>query len=90
MAYDGAIMFVFGAVSLALPALLTGDRTGKRDAYARAGIGVYLLVDRQRREVAVFSAPEDDRYGDVHTVPYGKPLALPEPLAFMLDTSSLI
>ncbi|MFI6596871.1 Uma2 family endonuclease [Nonomuraea sp. NPDC050536] len=66
------------------------DRIGKRDAYARAGIGMYLLVDRQRREVTVFSAPEDDRYGDVHTVPYGKPLALPEPLVFTLDTSSLV
>ncbi|MFG3024855.1 Uma2 family endonuclease [Streptomyces sp. NPDC048254] len=64
------------------------DREGKRRCYARAQIPLYLLVDRERETVSLFSDPEDGDYVARHTLPFGKPIALPEPLGFELDTSS--
>lgn len=37
--------------------------------------------------MTLFSEPEDDDYHKVVWVPIGKPLELPEPFEFELDTS---
>lgn len=65
------------------------DRTAKRAAYARAGIPVYILVDRKLKEVAVFHNPDEGVYADVHVVPFGRPVELPEPFKFTLKTDRL-
>lgn len=48
------------------------DRHVKRHAYARGGIPLYLLVDRER---------------DAVTHPFSKEMPLPDPFSFDLDTS---
>lgn len=62
------------------------DRTAKRHCYARAGIPLYLLVDRDLSRTSLFSAPEDDEYTEVHLAPFGKAIDLPAPLSFALET----
>ncbi|CAL9318559.1 Uma2 family endonuclease [Streptomyces sp. SudanB52_2052] len=66
------------------------DREAKRRCYARAGIPLYLLVDRETAQVTVFSEPKDDDYREHCARPFGKPVTLPEPFAFDLDTADLI
>ncbi|MCD0483151.1 Uma2 family endonuclease [Streptacidiphilus sp. ASG 303] len=62
------------------------DRTAKRHCYARAGIPLYLLVDRDLSRTTLFALPEDDEYTEVHLAPFGKPLELPAPFSFTLET----
>ncbi|NEC23569.1 Uma2 family endonuclease [Streptomyces parvus] len=62
------------------------DREAKRRCYARGGIPLYLLIDRDDSSVTLFSEPEGDDYRQHITIPYGKPLPLPEPFAFDLET----
>ncbi|MEU0069317.1 Uma2 family endonuclease [Streptomyces sp. NPDC006332] len=66
------------------------DREVKRRCYARAGIALYLLVDRDNSEVTLLSNPREDDYRQRCTVPFGKQLTLPEPFAFDLDTSDFL
>lgn len=66
------------------------DREVKRHCYARAGIPLYLLVDRDVSSVSLFSDPEHDDYRERRTRPLGKPLPLPEPFAFDVDTSDFL
>ncbi|RZU25185.1 Uma2 family endonuclease [Streptomyces sp. BK239] len=66
------------------------DREVKRRCYARAGIPLFLLVDRETSEVTLLSDPKQDDYRQRCTLPFGKPLALPEPFAFDLDTSDFL
>ncbi|MDX3689355.1 Uma2 family endonuclease [Streptomyces europaeiscabiei] len=66
------------------------DREVKRRCYARAGIPFYLLVDRDGSQVTLLSNPKEDDYREHCTVPFGKPLALPEPFAFDLDTADFL
>lgn len=63
------------------------DREAKRRCYARGGIPLYLLIDRDAGSVTLFSDPEDADYRQHLTIPYGKPLPLPEPFAFDLETT---
>ncbi|MFE3180886.1 Uma2 family endonuclease [Streptomyces violascens] len=65
------------------------DRVDKRDAYAQAGLPVYLLVDRHRGEAVVHWDPEGGVYRHSATSAFGAQLALPEPFGFDLDTSEL-
>ena len=65
------------------------DRWVKRYCYAKAGIPLYLLVDRSERTVTLFSDPDpeaEDYREDIRLV-FGKPLPLPEPFEFSLDTT---
>lgn len=62
------------------------DREAKRRCYARGGIPLYLLIDRDESSVTLFSDPVNDDYRQLLTIPYGKPLPLPEPFAFDLET----
>ncbi|MDT0390364.1 Uma2 family endonuclease [Streptomyces dubilierae] len=66
------------------------DREAKRRCYARAGIPLYLLVDRETAQVTVFSEPKDDDYREHCARPFGKAVTLPEPFAFDLDTADLL
>ncbi|WP_345659364.1 Uma2 family endonuclease [Streptomyces venetus] len=66
------------------------DREVKRRCYARAGIPLYLLVDRDTAQITLFSEPKQDDYREHCARPFGKPIALPEPFAFSLDTTDLV
>ncbi|MBQ0983037.1 Uma2 family endonuclease [Streptomyces sp. F63] len=64
-----------------------GDRFAKRHCYSRAGIPLYLLVDREKGTVTLFEEPEETDYAESHSVSFGKPLPLPEPFGFALETA---
>lgn len=66
------------------------DREAKRRCYARGGVPLYLLVDRETSSITLFGDPEDDEYREHRTRPLGKPLTLPEPFAFDLDTADFL
>lgn len=63
------------------------DRAAKRRCYAQGAIPLYLLVDRERSQVTLHADPKDGDYREVLTYPFGKPVPLPEPFSFDLDTS---
>ncbi|MFF9095565.1 Uma2 family endonuclease [Streptomyces sp. NPDC014802] len=66
------------------------DRVEKPKAYAEAGIPVHLLIDRDHRSLVVHSNPDPAvGYRDVHTAKLGERLALPDPVALVLDTEEL-
>lgn len=66
------------------------DRTAKRLGYARAGIPLYLLIDRDRATAILHSEPGGTDYAVTRVAPFGKPLPLPEPFDFELDTSEFL
>ncbi|MEU9062572.1 Uma2 family endonuclease [Streptomyces sp. NPDC048430] len=67
------------------------DRTKKYRAYARAGVPMYLLIDRfdtRGAMATLFTEPnEDGTYKRSDAVPFGKPLPLPEPFGVTLLTA---
>ncbi|WP_369234486.1 Uma2 family endonuclease [Streptomyces sp. R21] len=63
------------------------DRDKKIHGYARAGIPVYLLIDREEGEVTVYSAPSGDDYAQGPKCKLGLTVQLPAPLGFELDTA---
>ncbi|MFC5665539.1 Uma2 family endonuclease [Kitasatospora misakiensis] len=65
------------------------DRGPKRHGYAAAGIPCYLLVDRSEGTVTLFTTPEGEDYTVHIQVAFGKPLDLPAPFSFTLDTGPL-
>lgn len=65
------------------------DRVEKPRAYAKTGIPLYLLIDRQECQMVVYSEPDDGRYETVHTVQFGKSLHLPDPVGITLETEQL-
>lgn len=65
------------------------DRREKPIAYAATGIPVYLLVDRERAEITVFSQPVNDRYQRRVTVSIGDSVELPDPVGLTLDTEPI-
>ncbi len=66
------------------------DRETKPRCYARGDIPLYLLVDREASAITLFSAPEGDEYHERRTRPLGKPLPLPAPFGFDLDTADFL
>jgi Uma2 family endonuclease len=64
------------------------DRNAKRRAYAAAQIPLYLLVDRQRREVTLYGESLRNEYTSSSTVRLGSIVKLPEPFSFTLETES--
>ncbi|MPY63365.1 Uma2 family endonuclease [Streptomyces spongiae] len=58
------------------------DRVRKRREYARAGIPVYVMIDDHDGQGAVtlFTGPRPDAadWGDIHRVPYGTEVLIPE------------
>jgi Uma2 family endonuclease len=66
------------------------DRSGKPEGYAAAGIPVYLLIDRERDELVVYSQPERGRYRQWFTTSgLGEELRLPDPVGVVLPTGEL-
>ncbi|MGW2701486.1 Uma2 family endonuclease [Streptomyces sp. NPDC001340] len=63
------------------------DRDKKIHGYARAGIPVYLLIDREAGEVTVHSKPSGADYAKAPKYKLGQTVPLPAPLGFDLDTS---
>ncbi|MFJ7066959.1 Uma2 family endonuclease [Streptomyces sp. NPDC101115] len=66
------------------------DRDVKRRCCARGRIPLYLLVDRDDSTVTLFTDPQNGDYREQHRVPFGKPVPLPEPFGFDLETSDLL
>lgn len=66
------------------------DRVEKPVAYAESGIPVFLLIDRDSREVAVYRKPDGGKYRDLHTVAFGETVELPAPVGLTLDTARLL
>ncbi|MEU5213268.1 Uma2 family endonuclease [Streptomyces sp. NPDC020742] len=66
------------------------DWKAKRHCYARAGIPLYLLVDRSKAAITLFSDPSGDDYVGNNTAPLGKPLPLPAPFSFELETTDFL
>ncbi|MFJ3214328.1 Uma2 family endonuclease [Kitasatospora sp. NPDC086801] len=65
------------------------DREPKRRGYAAAGIPCYLLIDRSEGMVTLFTKPESEDYITRTQVEFGKPIDLPAPFSFTLDTAPL-
>ncbi|KOT42012.1 hypothetical protein ADK41_09000 [Streptomyces caelestis] len=66
------------------------DRVEKPQAYAEAGIPVYLLIDRDLRSVLVHSDPDPEvGYRNVQKRQLGKRVVLPEPVGIEFDTEEL-
>ncbi|MEV4425996.1 Uma2 family endonuclease [Streptomyces sp. NPDC049602] len=64
------------------------DRVQKIRAYARAGIPLSLLIDREAGEAVVCSEPLGDDYGHKSIHKLGTVVPLPVPLGFDLDTGA--
>jgi Uma2 family endonuclease len=65
------------------------DRLEKPRAYAASSIPVYLLIDREKTEVVVYSEPVDGEYQEARHYSFGRPVQLPGPIGITLDTSAL-
>jgi len=65
------------------------DRVEKPRAYAEAAIPLYLLIDRDTCEATIHSEPANGKYASTHLVPFGEPIAIPEPVNLTLDTEEL-
>ncbi|AZQ36146.1 Uma2 family endonuclease [Streptomyces cyaneochromogenes] len=63
------------------------DRHMKIRGYARAGIPIYLLIDRDEAEVTVYSEPSGDEYTQNPKYKLGLTVPLPAPFGFELDTA---
>lgn len=68
---------------------LVRDRKTKYAAYARAGIPLYLMIDRYDGDgfATLYSNPSGEEYLDVHKVPFGEVLTLPKPFEVEVDTA---
>ena len=78
------------AVEITSRSNAVADRKTKLWAYAHAEVPLYLLIDRFAAGgpmVELFASPEDGVYQESHRVPFGKEIALPEPVELTLDTA---
>lgn len=71
---------------------VTSPKQAKRDyakeaGYARSGIPVYLLVDRERKACVLFTVPGGDEYRERHEIPFGKPVTLPLETPVAIETT---
>lgn len=63
------------------------DRLRKLRGYARAGIPLYVLVDREADVAWVHSKPVGDKFARAEKAEFGMKITLPEPFDFELDTA---
>jgi Uma2 family endonuclease len=92
--YDDHELYAHGVLLVAevvSPSSRHDDREFKRDAYARGGAPLYLLIDPHKAEksVTLFSDPHPDGYRSRTRVPFGDEITLPEPFGIVLDTAGL-
>lgn len=61
----------------------------KADGYARAGVPIYLLVDRKRQRCMLFTDPDpaSSKYTTSHCTDFGKPLMIPLATQVRVETS---
>jgi Uma2 family endonuclease len=69
------------------PSTRGNDLTVKLDIYGRV-VPVYLLFDMKNRELTVYSEPSERGYTTHTTVQFGKPVQVPAPFDFELDTTA--
>lgn len=58
----------------------------KAAGYARAGVPIYFLVDRNRRRCILHTEPEAGSYRTIQSTDFGKPVAIPFETPVELDT----
>lgn len=63
------------------------DLTVKLDVYGRT-VPIYLLFDMKKQRLTVYSDPSERGYRSQTTVDFGKPVRVPLPFDFDLDTSA--
>ncbi|MGW7256025.1 Uma2 family endonuclease [Streptomyces sp. NPDC054834] len=63
------------------------DLTDKVDAYGKAGVPVYLVLDMQEKQAIVFGSPSAKGYEVRFSKPFGEKLHIPEPFDCPLDTT---
>ncbi|MFF4751595.1 Uma2 family endonuclease [Streptomyces sp. NPDC002514] len=63
------------------------DLTEKAEAYGKAGVPVYLILDMQEERATVFWAPFAKGYESNCSMPFGEKLPIPAPFDCVLDTS---
>ncbi|MEV4558633.1 Uma2 family endonuclease [Kitasatospora sp. NPDC049285] len=64
------------------------DRLVKPRRYAEYGAPLYLLIDRRDRAWTLFSEPGELGYTRaIGPLPFGEPIALPEPFGLRVDTA---
>ncbi|MFI6585044.1 Uma2 family endonuclease [Embleya sp. NPDC050493] len=66
------------------------DLREKPNEYARAGVPVMLIVDRQKHEVIVHFEPVDGRYTFTERVRAGAPVRLPDPFEATIESGFLL
>ncbi|AXG82740.1 Uma2 family endonuclease [Streptomyces paludis] len=64
------------------------DRGKKIRGYARAGIPVYLLIDREADQAVLFTGPVGEEYRRKESYKLSETVPLPAPLGFELDTGA--
>ncbi|MEW1722841.1 Uma2 family endonuclease [Streptomyces sp. NPDC093109] len=64
------------------------DRGKKIRGYARAGIPVYLLVDREADQAILFTSPVGEEYRRKESYKLSEAVPLPAPFGFELDTGA--
>ncbi|MFF3514943.1 Uma2 family endonuclease [Streptomyces sp. NPDC002573] len=62
------------------------DLTDKVEAYGKAGVPVYLVLDMQEKQAIVFGSPSAQGYEVRFSKPFGEKLRIPESLGCILDT----
>lgn len=65
------------------------ERYEKGCGYARSGIPVFLVIDRDSDTLTVYSDLRDGRYCQRRTYSYGATVGLPAPVAITLHTEKL-
>jgi Uma2 family endonuclease len=74
---------------LTSPATRGNDLHVKVDIYGRASVPVYLLFDMKDQRLTVYSDPAPDHgYQSQVSVEFGKPVHVPDPFDFELDTTA--
>jgi Uma2 family endonuclease len=66
------------------------DRDAKRRAYAAARISLYLLIDREQKQVTLFGDPLRADYTTMSIAAFGDGLRLPAPFSFTLATGDFV
>ncbi|MBO0803192.1 MAG: Uma2 family endonuclease [Nocardiopsaceae bacterium] len=79
---------VSAAIEVTSKTTRSEDYGDKPEIYAGMGIPVYVIIDRGRNSVRVFSEPEHGRYVVETASPFGKPFTLPAPLSLTVETAS--
>lgn len=81
---DGAALSLVGEFTSV--STRDADWNEKLDVYGRL-VPVYLVVDMQDSEITCFWDPSPHGYRSRTTVSFGKPLHVPEPFDFAIDTT---